>query len=222
VTLQLAVFARHDRHAHRSRRGIIAAVRRRGPANWTANERRADRSVGAELQARADGHPGLRHRLPDLPASGFVSVFDNPVESFRHRVMPAIRARIRPARSRHAADPLAMIDAMSTDYVAPAKAKGLGSRQVVVGHALRNSLIVVTTIVGPAARRADLRRRGHRADLRVARLREAHHRRGLHRDYPMIQGVVLVTATAYIVINLLVDSALQRDRPAGPGGRAVL
>ena len=37
------------------------------------------------------------------------------------------------------------------------------------------------------------------------------------RDYPMIQGVVLVTATAYIVINLLVDLLYSADRPADPG-----
>ena len=99
----------------------------------------------------------------------------------------------------------AMLDSLGADYVRTARAKGLRSARWSSAHALRNSLITVVTDRRPAARRPDLRRGRHRADLRPPRLRQAHDRRRLHRDYPMIQGVVLWSPLGYIVINLLVD-----------------
>src|SRR5437763_10197253 len=85
---------------------------------------------------------------PVLPASGFVSVFDNPPQSFRHLLLPALvlgtglaAVIMRQTRS-------AMLDALSADYIRTAEAKGLPPKSVVGKHALRNSLIVVITIVG--------------------------------------------------------------------------
>ena len=159
---------------------------------------------------------------PILPASGFVSVFDDPVESFRHLLMPAIvlgsglaAVIMRQTRS-------AMIEAMGTDYVRTARAKGLGSTQVVVGHALRNSLIVVTTIVGlqlgalisGAVVTEQIFVLPGFGKLTIDAV--------FTRDYPMIQGVVLVTATAYIVINLLVDLLYSVIDPRVRVGGAVL
>ena len=103
-----------------------------------------------------------------------------------------------------------------------ARAKGLGAAQVVLGHALRNSLIVVITIVGlqlgalisGAVVTEQIFVLPGFGKLTIDAV--------FTRDYPMIQGVVLVTATAYIVINLLVDLLYSRDRPADPGGGAVL
>jgi peptide/nickel transport system permease protein len=98
-----------------------------------------------------------------------------------------------------------MLESMGTDYIRTARAKGLDERTVVGVHALRNSLIVVVTIVGlqlgalisgavVTERIFGLPGFGK---LTVDAV--------FQRDYPVIQGVVLVTATAYIVINLLVD-----------------
>ena len=98
-----------------------------------------------------------------------------------------------------------MLEALSTDYVRTARAKGLSTRTVIVRHALRNSLIVVVTIVGlqlgalisgavVTERIFGLPGFGKLTIDAV-----------FQRDYPVIQAVVLVTATAYIAINLLVD-----------------
>ena len=102
------------------------------------------------------------------------------MESLRHLLLPAVvlgtglaAVIMRQTRS-------AMLESLCTDYVRTARAKGLRSGAVVSRHALRNSLIVVITIVGLQLGGAHLRRRGHRADLRAARLRQAHHRRGVH------------------------------------------
>jgi peptide/nickel transport system permease protein len=98
-----------------------------------------------------------------------------------------------------------MLDSLSTDYVRTAEAKGLRPRVVVRRHALRNSLIVVVTIVG-------LQLGGLISGAVVTEQIFGLPGFGkmtidavFQRDYPVIQAVVLVTATAYIVINFAVD-----------------
>jgi peptide/nickel transport system permease protein len=222
VTLQLAVFAVTIAALIGVGAGIVAAVRRRGPANWAAN---GVALIGLSVPSFWLGLMGIlvfAIAYPILPASGFVSVFDNPVESFRHLLMPAVvlgsglaAVVMRQTRS-------AMIDAMSTDYVRTAKAKGLGGSQVVIGHALRNSLIVVTTIVGL---QLGARISGAVVTEQIFVLPgfgKLTIDAVFTRDYPMIQGVVLVTATAYIVINLLVDLLYSVIDPRVRVGGAVL
>ena len=222
VTLQLSVFAITIAALIGVGAGLIAAVRRRGPANWAAN---SVALIGLSVPSFWLGLMGVlvfAIAYPILPASGFVSVFDNPVESFRHLLMPAVvlgsglaAVIMRQTRS-------AMIDALSTDYVRTAKAKGLGGSQVVVGHALRNSLIVVTTIVGlqlgalisGAVVTEQIFVLPGFGKLIIDAV--------FTRDYPMIQGVVLVTATAYILINLLVDMLYSVIDPRIRVGGAVL
>jgi peptide/nickel transport system permease protein len=134
-----------------------------------------------------------------------VSVFANPAESFRHLVLPALvlgsglaAVIMRQTRS-------AMLEALSADYVRTARAKGLGGAQVVLGHALRNSLIVVTTIVGlqlgvlisGAVVTEQIFVLPGFGKLIIDAV--------FTRDYPVIQAVVLVSATAYIALNFLVD-----------------
>ena len=222
VTLQLSIFAIAIAALIGVGAGLIAAVRRRGPANWAAN---SVALIGLSVPSFWLGLMGVlvfAIAYPILPASGFVSVFDNPVESFRHLLMPAVvlgsglaAVIMRQTRS-------AMIDALSTDYVRTARAKGLGSTQVVVGHALRNSLIVVTTIVGlqlgalisGAVVTEQIFVLPGFGKLIIDAV--------FTRDYPMIQGVVLVTATAYIVINLLVDLLYSVIDPRVRVGGAVL
>ncbi|HEY8451886.1 MAG TPA: ABC transporter permease [Natronosporangium sp.] len=205
VTLQLAVFSLVVAVLIGVGAGVVAAVRRRGPAEWGAN---AVALLGLSVP---NFWLGLMLILvfaiafPVLPASGFVSVFEDPVESFRHLLMPALvlgtglaAVVMRQTRS-------AMLEALSADYVRTARAKGLSPAQVVLGHALRNSLIVVTTIVGlqlgalisGAVVTEQIFVLPGFGKLTIDAV--------FTRDYPMIQGVVLVTAAGYILINLLVD-----------------
>lgn len=205
VTLQLAAFAVVVAALLGIATGVLAAIRRRGPTEWTAN------TVALLGLSIPNFWFGLMAVLifaiayPVLPASGFVSIFDDPWESFRHLLMPAIvlgtglaAVIMRQTRS-------AMLESLGADYVRTARAKGLPERRVVLGHALRNSLIVVVTIVG-------LQLGGLISGAVVTEQIFVLPGFGkltidavFTRDYPLIQGVVLVTATAYIVINLLVD-----------------
>jgi peptide/nickel transport system permease protein len=222
VTLQLSMFAIAVAALIGIAAGVVAAVRRRGPAEWAAN---SVALIGLSVPNFWLGLMGVlvfAIAYPVLPASGFVSVFDNPVESFRHLLMPALvlgsglaAVIMRQTRS-------SMIEAMGQDYVRTARAKGLGGTQVVVGHALRNSLIVVTTIVGlqlgalisGAVVTEQIFVLPGFGKLTIDAV--------FTRDYPMIQGVVLVTATAYILINLLVDLLYSVIDPRVRVGGAVL
>jgi len=98
-----------------------------------------------------------------------------------------------------------MLEVMRQDYVRTAEAKGLQPRVVIVRHALKNALLPIVTVVG-------LQLGGL---LGGALLTETifswpgmglwTYRAILSRDYPIVQGAVLVSATIYVVVNLIVD-----------------
>ena len=100
-----------------------------------------------------------------------------------------------------------MVDVIGEDFVRTARAKGLGERRVIYVHALRNALLPVITIVGLQ----------FGAMLSGAIIIEkVFARPGLgsllldaifERNYPIVQGVVLVIAVIYVAVNILVDVA---------------
>jgi peptide/nickel transport system permease protein len=100
-----------------------------------------------------------------------------------------------------------MLEVMRQEYVVTARSKGLGERAVVIRHALRNALIPVVTIVGlqfgtllsgAVIIETVFARRGL-GRLAVEAV--------LRRDYPLVQGTILVAALGYVIVNLLVDLA---------------
>jgi peptide/nickel transport system permease protein len=117
-----------------------------------------------------------------------------------------------------------MIEALGADYVRTARAKGLRESQVIWIHALRNSLITVVTVVG-------LQLGGLIAG--VVTVEEVFNIPGIgqltldsvyQRDYPTLQGAVLLIAAGYIIVNLLTDLSYTlinpRLRVAITGGTA--
>jgi peptide/nickel transport system permease protein len=159
-----------------------------------------------------------------LPASGFVPVAEDPIGNLKRMLMPALvlgtgLAAVLMRQTRNA-----MIEVLSADYVRTARAKGLAQKAVVVRHALRNGLIPVVTILG-------LQMGALMGGAVVTEqifvipgfgrlIVEA----VFTRDYPVVQGVVLITAASYVLINLLVDVSYTllnpriRIRGAGDGG----
>jgi peptide/nickel transport system permease protein len=185
--------------------GVVAAVRRGRPAEWLAN---AVALVGLSVPHFWLGLIAILYLSVAtglFPASGFVPLLEDPIDNLHHIILPAVilgtglsAVIMRQTRS-------AMLDALSTDYVRTARAKGLSTRVVIGRHALRNSLIVVVTIVG-------LQLGGLISGAVVTEQIFGLPGFGkmtidavFQRDYPVIQAVVLVTATAYIAINFLVD-----------------
>ena len=148
-----------------------------------------------------------------LPASGYVSPFDDLGANLAAMVMPAfvLGSAIAAVLMRHMRS--AMLQVLSSDYVRTARAKGLSERSVVLEHALRNALTPVITLgaleLGTLLSGAVLTEQVFTipgfGKLIVDSV--------FNRDYAVVQGVVLVTATAYIVLNLLADLAYFAANP---------
>jgi peptide/nickel transport system permease protein len=142
-----------------------------------------------------------------LPASGFVS----PAESLRQNLltllMPAfvLGNALAAALMRHTRS--GMLQVLSADYVRTARAKGLSERRVVLRHALRNALVPVITLgaleFGGLLSGAVLTEQVFTIPGFGKLIVDA----VFNRDYAVVQGVVLCTALAYIVMNLLADVA---------------
>jgi peptide/nickel transport system permease protein len=142
-----------------------------------------------------------------LPASGYVSPFEDLGANLAAMIMPAfvLGNAIAAVLMRHTRS--AMLQVLNADYVRTARAKGLGERTVVLKHALRNALTPIITLgaleLGTLLSGAVLTEQVFTipgfGKLIVDSV--------FNRDYAVVQGVVLVTATSYIVLNLLADLA---------------
>ncbi len=142
-----------------------------------------------------------------LPASGYVSPFENIGQNLAAMIMPAfvLGNAIAAVLMRHTRS--AMLQVLNADYIRTARAKGLRERAVVVRHALRNALTPIITLgaleFGTLLSGAVLTEQVFTipgfGKLIVDSV--------FNRDYAVVQGVVLVTATTYIVLNLLADLA---------------
>jgi len=101
----------------------------------------------------------------------------------------------------------AMLQVLSSDYIRTARAKGLASRRVLLRHALRNALIPIITLgaleLGTLLSGAVLTEQVFTIPGFGKLIVDA----VFNRDYAVVQGVVLFTATAYIALNLLADIA---------------
>ncbi len=187
--------------------GVIAAVRRGKPSDYGAT---TIALVGLSVPHFWLGLlmiVAFAVRLHWLPAGGYVSFHEHPIENLKHMLMPAVvlgtglsAVVMRQMRS-------AMLDSLGADYVRTARAKGLSELSVVGVHALRNSLITVTTIIGlqlgalisGAVITEQIFGIAGFGRLTIDAVNQ--------RDYALIQGVVLVAAAGYVVVNLLVDLA---------------
>ena len=142
-----------------------------------------------------------------LPASGYVSPFEDLRANLSAMIMPAfvLGNAIAAVLMRHMRS--AMLQVLSSDYVRTARSKGLPERVVILKHALRNALTPVITLgaleLGTLLSGAVLTEQVFTipgfGKLIVDSV--------FNRDYAVVQGVVMITATAYIVLSLLADIA---------------
>jgi peptide/nickel transport system permease protein len=142
-----------------------------------------------------------------LPASGYVSPFEDVRANLAAMIMPAfvLGNAIAAVLMRHTRS--AMLQVLSADYVRTARAKGLDERVVVLKHALRNALTPVITLgaleFGTLLSGAVLTEQVFTIPGFGKLIVDA----VFNRDYAVVQGVVLCTATAYIALNLVADLA---------------
>jgi peptide/nickel transport system permease protein len=150
---------------------------------------------------------GFAVHLSWLPASGFVPFLQSPLGNLEHMIMPAFVVGIGLAAVIMRQLRSGLLESLGADYVRTARAKGMSEFRVVCVHALRNGVLTVVTVVGL---QLGLLISG------VVITEEIFVMPGLgqltlesvfSRDYPTLEGVVLLTATGYIVVNVLVDIA---------------
>jgi len=152
-------------------------------------------------------------KLGWLPASGYVRLTDDWRASLASTIMPAfvLGNAIAAILMRHTRS--AMLQVMESDYVRTARAKGLLERTVIFKHAMRNALTPVITLgaleFGTLLSGAVLTEQIFTIPGFGKMIVDA----VFNRDYAVVQGVVLVTATTYIVLNLLADIAYMLVNP---------
>ena len=142
-----------------------------------------------------------------LPASGFVPPLENLGENLRTIIMPAfvLGNAVAAVIMRHTRS--AMLQVLASDYVRTARAKGLSEASVIWRHSLRNALIPVITLgaleFGQLLSGAVLTEQVFTIPGFGKLIVDA----VFNRDYAVVQGVVLVTATLYILLNIAADCA---------------
>jgi peptide/nickel transport system permease protein len=144
-------------------------------------------------------------RLKWVPSGGYVPVQEDPVQHFKVMILPAFTLGFSAAGLLARLVRSSMLDVMRDDYIRTAMAKGLKFRKVVTGHALRNALIPAVTVVGYSLGALlggavvtetvfNIPGMGRLVVQSISR-----------RDYPLIQGAVMMIAGIYVLVNLLVD-----------------
>ena len=140
-----------------------------------------------------------------LPASGYTSLAENWQRSLQTTIMPAIvlGSGIAGVIMRHTRS--AMLQALESDYVRTARAKGLNEKVVILKHAMRNALTPVITLgaleFGSLLSGAVLTEQIFGIPGFGKLIVDA----VFNRDYAVVQGVVLVTAAIYVLLSLLAD-----------------
>ena len=146
-------------------------------------------------------------KLGWLPASGYVPLSENWHASLASTIMPAfvLGNAIAAILMRHTRS--AMLQVLQSDYVRTARAKGLSERSVILKHAMRNALTPVITLgaleLGTLLSGAVLTEQIFSIPGFGKLIVDA----VFNRDYAVVQGVVLVTATVYLTLNLIADIA---------------
>ncbi|MBI1774354.1 MAG: ABC transporter permease [Proteobacteria bacterium] len=205
VTLQLAVMAMTIAILIGIPMGIISAVKKGSALDYAANV------VGLAGLSVPNFWLGIimilffSVELGWLPASGYVSPREDLRQNLSAMIMPAfvLGSAIAAVLMRHTRS--AMLVVMRSDYVRTARAKGLREPRVIYRHALRNALIPVVTLgaiqfgqlLGGAVLTEQVFTIPGFGKLIVDAV--------FNRDYAVVQGVVLCTATGFLFLNLCAD-----------------
>ena len=205
VTLQLGLMAFAIAVLIGIPAGVLSAVNRNGKWDYIAN------AVGLAGLSTPNFWLGIMMillisvKLGWLPPSGYVSLAEDWRQSLATTIMPAfvLGNAIAAVLMRHTRS--AMLTALDQDYVRTARAKGLPEITVILRHALRNALVPVVTLgaleLGTLLSGAVLTEQVFSIPGFGKLIVDA----VFNRDYPVVQGVVLVTATVYVLLNLAAD-----------------
>ena len=140
-----------------------------------------------------------------FPASGYGNPGVSLIERLHHLVLPAVVLGVLNSALIIRFTRASVLDILNEDYVRTARSKGLSERVVILKHVLRNALVPIVTVLGLTIA---LMIGGAVVTETVFNLPGVGNlvvRAVLRRDYPVIQGTLLVIAAIYVLINLVID-----------------
>ena len=148
---------------------------------------------------------GLSLELKWLPVQGYTSPFEDFGQFVRHIILPTVTLSVIYIALIARITRASVLEVLEEDYIRTARAKGQTERRVLLGHALKNAAVPIVTVIG----------------LGIALLiggvvitESVYNIPGLgrlvvdailKRDYPIIQGLILMFSFVYILINLMID-----------------
>ncbi len=144
-------------------------------------------------------------RLGWFPASGYGGPGDPFLSRMDHLVLPAVALGIVSSSLVLRFTRASMLDVLDDDYVRTARSKGLGEFRVVMRHAFRNALIPILTVLGLTAAVLVSGAIVTETVFGLPGLGNLVVSSVLRRDYPVIQGALLVIAAIYVLFNFVVD-----------------
>ena len=140
-----------------------------------------------------------------LPVQGYVPIAYGFGPFARHLVLPAVSLGIVNAALIARITRTTMLEVLNQDYIRTARAKGLSVRRVLVRHALKNAAVPIVTVIGIGFALLISGVVVTETVFNIPGLGRLTVDAILRRDYPVIQGVILVFSATYVIVNLLVD-----------------
>ena len=140
-----------------------------------------------------------------LPVQGYVSITAGFWPFLQHLILPSTALGLIYAALIARITRTSMLEVLSQDYIRTAHAKGLSSRKVLIGHALKNAAVPIVTIIGIGVALLISGVIVTETVFAIPGIGRLTVDAILRRDYPIIQGVILLFSAAYVIVNLLVD-----------------
>ncbi len=145
-------------------------------------------------------------RLQWLPVAGYKTITESGLLThLRYIVLPVISLALMQAAMLTRMTRVSMIDVINNDFIKTAKAKGLKERRILYKHALKNALIPILTTIGQTFATLLSGAAVVETVFNIPGIGQLIVNSVSKRDYPMIQGIVLVISLIYIIINLVID-----------------
>ncbi|GAC1386350.1 MAG: ABC transporter permease [Acidimicrobiales bacterium] len=148
-----------------------------------------------------------------LPAVGYIPLTHDPVQWFRHLILPASALALAPAAVVARQTRASLATVMSEDYVRTARAKGLAPWVIVGKHALKNAALPVITTFGLEANRLIGGTVVIEQLFALPGIGQLAFQSVFNRDFPVVQGVVLVAAAMVLLVNIIVDVSYRYFNP---------
>lgn len=140
-----------------------------------------------------------------LPTSGYVGLSEDPTQTWRYLILPAFTLGTSHAAFIARMARANLLEVLNTDFVRTARSKGLASRTVILKHALRNAMVPTMSVIGIAATLMIGGSVVTETVFAIPGVGRLMLESVLRRDFPLLQGLILIVAFSVALINLVVD-----------------